>query len=140
MTGVNSYFYGKTIHQCPGWKKLPPLSERLTSSCLIGAQLRSPLKPLDNIVLWYSRGFRGLSIRLPWCPERRSLYFFLSFFTLYFFVLRQFRNLSEINPTCYQKVRERLLFMERRIIVRILLHEKINLNNQPQRFPRSWQP
>ena len=47
------------IRATPNWKNLHRLSERLASPCKIGAQLGAALKPLNTIMLWWTRGFRG---------------------------------------------------------------------------------
>ena len=49
----------------PEWKNSHPLSERLVSPDIVGAQLRAPLKPLNTIVLLCIGGLRGPSIGPP---------------------------------------------------------------------------
>ena len=36
---------------------------------ILGGQLRVPLNPLNTTVMWWSE---GVSIRPPWCPEKRQ--------------------------------------------------------------------
>ena len=59
--------------------------EILTSIGIMGAQLGALIEPLDTLMLWCSRGFRGILIGPPWCRdtpvsrtavEVRSLQFF----------------------------------------------------------------
>ena len=50
-----------------------PPSERLASLDKMGAQLRSPLKPLNTIMLWYTGGFMGGHQFSPMMPSKSSL-------------------------------------------------------------------
>ena len=55
-----------TFKACPqNRKKLHPLSERLASLSIMGAQLRASLKSPNIIVLWWSDVFEGA---LNWAP------------------------------------------------------------------------
>ena len=54
----------------PDWKKVHPLSERLASLGMMGAQLKAPLKPLSMIVVWRYEEFQeGPQLGPPWCRK-----------------------------------------------------------------------
>ena len=55
------------------WKKIHPLSKRLASFRILGAQLKAPFKLLNTIVLWWSEGFQGGSQLFPHDAKNASL-------------------------------------------------------------------
>ena len=46
---------------------------RLASLCIMGDQLRAPLKPLPTLVLWWSEGIQGVLNWSPTMPRDASL-------------------------------------------------------------------
>ena len=67
------YFYGRKFGTC--WtseKKIQPRSEWVSSLGIMNDQSRTPLKPLNTIVLWWSERFQGHCCS-PWCRRRQSL-------------------------------------------------------------------